>query len=266
LRQSHSKFGSVDAKRMSSCEGKVAIVTGSSAGIGKATAIMLASRGALVTLHGRRTDRLDEVAAQIKQKYSTECVMVCGNIEDESVRSQLVEKTLAKHGKIDILVNNAGYVITGSYECSMKDIQDMFDCHVLAPFDLSQKCMPHLLETKGSIIMNSSIAGIRGVPGFLPYCTAKAATDNMMRCMALDVAARGVRVNSINAGLVDTELLNDQKTIKEKWERQPPHPIGRVLEVDEVAELICFLGSDASKAITGSLNLIDGGNTASLVC
>jgi len=243
--------------------GKIFII-GSSAGIGKATAHLMASRGAHVTLHGRRPDRLNEIAAEIKKKYSSECVIVCGNIEDESVRTQMVEKTLAKHGKIDILVNNAGYVITGSYECSMKDMQDMFACHVLAPFDLSQKCMPHLLKTKGSIIMISSIGGIRGAPGFLPYSTAKAAMDNMMRCMALDVAAKGVRVNSINPGLVKTEIFRDNREIAEVWEAKPPHPIGRAIDSTEVAELICFLGSDVSRAITGSLYVIDGGNTASL--
>jgi len=190
---------------------------------------------------------------------------VCGNIEDEGVRAEMVEKTVERHGRIDILVNNAGYVLPGTYDCPASDMQSMFDCHILAPWDLSKKSMPYLLETKGSIVMVSSIAGIRGCPGFLSYSTAKAGMDNMMRCMALDVAAKGVRVNSINPGLVQTEIFRDHKDTAGAWEAKPPHPNGRVIQGKEVAELICFLSSDAASSITGAIYPIDGGNTAALV-
>ncbi|XP_022662883.1 uncharacterized protein LOC111251014 [Varroa destructor] len=251
--------------------GKVAIVTGSTAGIGKATALLLASRGAKLTIHGRRQNRLDELVAEIENTSGHKPFSVIGNIEHESVRQQLVSGTVAKFGQIDILINNAGWAKIGNLEeIGSAAVRTMLEVHVLAPFELCKKALPSLSASKGNIVMVSSTLGLRGRADFLAYTIAKAAMDNMMRSLSADLGPKGVRINSVNPGGTITEILRTDegqafiKKVISKAVQEPPNPLGRSAEASEIAEVIAFLVSDAASMINGSTYVVDGGKIASL--
>lgn len=137
---------------------------GSSAGIGRATALLLAKQGARLTIHGRSAGKLQDVADEVEKLSGHKPVSVIGNIEDQAVRNEIVEETLRTFGTIHGLVNNAGYATAGCWQvATLADMQLMMDIHVLAPFDLCQRCLPQLIDNKGNIVMVSSMAGSRGV-------------------------------------------------------------------------------------------------------
>jgi len=144
----------------------------------------------------------------------------------------------------------------------------MFECHCVAPFELCQLSMPHLLKTKGSVVMVSSVAGMKGMAMSVPYSTAKAGMDNMMRSLALEVAKDGVRINSLNPGLIVTEILRDTPGGYDLLspDDKPFHPNGRVGKPEEMATIIAFLASDDASMITGATLAADGGLTAALKC
>jgi len=256
--------------KCSSFQGKVAIVTGGSSGIGKATAIMFAKCGAKVTIHGRRLDKLQEVAAECEKLSGHPAVIVQGSIEDESVRKHIVDDTVSKFGQIDVLVNNAGYGNVGGWENSdVENMRNMLECHVVAPFDLCRQAMPHLINTKGAIVNISSVAGLSGCTGFLSYSVAKAGMDNLTRSLSAEVAKTGVRVNTVNPGAVQTEFLRDADMFKPmidamKKDPRPVHPNGRWGQPDEIASAILFLSSDRASMITGVNLPVDGGLSTSL--
>jgi len=251
-----------------SLKDKVAIITGSSAGIGRSTALLFAQRGALVTIHGRRQEKLDEVAEEILTTSGRKPVIVCGDIEDSNVRKQLIDLTVEQHGRIDVLVNNAGYVTPGGWAAPVDSLRQMFECHCVAPFELCQLSMPYLLKTKGSVVMVSSVAGLKAMAMSVPYCTVKAGMDNMMRSLALEVAKDGVRINSLNPGLIATDILRDTPVGTNYDLLSPPdkpfHPNGRVGKPEEMATVIAFLASDDASMITGATLAADGGLTAAL--
>ena len=137
---------------------------GSSAGFGRETALLLAKQGARLTIHGRCADKLQEVADAVEKLSGHNPVSVLGNIEDQAVRTEMVDKTVERFGRIDGLVNNAGWAVCGGWEeTSLDDMQTMYNIHVLGPYDLCRRCLPQLIKTKGAIVNVSSIAGLRGV-------------------------------------------------------------------------------------------------------
>lgn len=123
---------------------------------------------------------------------------VLGNIEEDSVRQRLISGTHSQYGRIDVLVNNAGWLKVGTLEeTEAADLRTMLEVHVIAPFDLCKRALTALTESKGNIVMVSSVAGLRGEANVIAYTTAKAAMDNMMRSLAADLGRRGIRVNSV---------------------------------------------------------------------
>ncbi|OQR71223.1 3-oxoacyl-[acyl-carrier-protein] reductase FabG-like [Tropilaelaps mercedesae] len=243
---------------------------GSSAGIGRSTAILMASRGAKLTIHGRMQDKLDEVAAEIEKTSGCRPFSVLGNIEDVSVREQLINGTLANFGRIDVLVNNAGWAKFGTIEkIDAADIRAMMEVHVVAPFDLCKRALTELVKNKGNIIMVSSIAGMRGEPMLVAYSAAKAAMDNMMRSLSGDLGPKGVRINSVNPGATDTNILRTKEALEflQQIMSKPNKPslnsFDRMGNASEVAEVIAFLASDAASIVTGAIYTADGGKTAS---
>src|SRR5438552_1553388 len=186
--------------------GKVAIVTGASSGIGRATAALFARNGATVVAVGRSDKELTALGKQVGAKKG----MVKPHLADLHEISQLervVTETIGDHGHIDCLVNAAGIIRTGTIETTSIDDWDLLmNINLRSVFQLTQRCAPHLAETKGNIVNVSSVAGTRAFPGVLAYCVSKAATDQLTRCSALELAPKGIRVNAVNPGVVVTNI------------------------------------------------------------
>ena len=245
-------------------EGKVAIVTGTSSGIGKATAARLAREGAKVSVTARRKERLDELVSDVASSGGT-AHAIAADLTSEADRKRIIDETVSEFGGLDILVNAAGVIAFGTIEnTELADWQQMFDVNVVSIFHLMQLSLPHIIPRKGNIVNVSSVNGMRSFPGVLAYNTSKSALDQLTRCSALELAAKGVRVNSVNPGVVVTELHRQAGLDEEKYgafleHSKTTHPIGRVGNAEELAALITFLASDEAGWMTGDTVNIDGG-------
>jgi NAD(P)-dependent dehydrogenase (short-subunit alcohol dehydrogenase family) len=243
---------------------RVAVITGASSGIGRATARLFAARGCHVVALGR--DRA-ELAALVEEARTLpgEVVTEAGDLRDAGEAAELVAKAAGHFDRIDSLVNAAGILRSGSIrDTTLEDWDEMMDINVRSVFRLSQLCLPYLEAVKGSIVNVSSVAGPRAFPNVLAYCVSKAALDQLTRCMALEVGSSGVRVNAINPGVVVTNLHRRGGMAPDAYDRflenaKNTHPLGRPGSADEVAELIWFLASESAGWITGATYAIDGG-------
>jgi NAD(P)-dependent dehydrogenase (short-subunit alcohol dehydrogenase family) len=245
-------------------EGKIALVTGASSGIGKATAARLAREGAKVVVTARREERLASLVEEIGANGGS-AHAVASDVTSESDRKRLVDAAVSHYGGLDVLVNAAGIIAFGTIENTTLDAwKEMFDVNVVSIFHLMQLSLPHLLPRKGNIVNVSSVNGLRSFPNVLAYCSSKSALDQLTRCSALELAAKGVRVNAVNPGVVVTELHRQAGLEEEAYaaflERsKTTHPIGRVGQPDDLAALITFLASEEASWITGATVSIDGG-------
>ena len=243
---------------------KVAIVTGATSGIGRATASLFAVNGANVVAVGRNETELNRLQNE-QQKAAGEIWPHAADVTQTSQVEDVVSAAVKQFGKIDILVNAAGIIKNGNIEDTSLDEWDrMLDINLRAVFYLMQKCVPHLENTKGNIVNVSSVTGPRAFPNVLAYCVSKAGVDQLTRCSALELAPKGIRVNAVNPGVVVTGLHKSSGMSDEKYEAflkhsKTTHPIGRVGNPPEVAELIMFLASDKAGWITAATYEIDGG-------
>jgi NAD(P)-dependent dehydrogenase (short-subunit alcohol dehydrogenase family) len=177
----------------------------------------------------------------------------------------IVSKTAEHFEGIDVLVNAAGHISSGTIENTSLEAWDaMLQINLRAPFILMQKALPAIIARRGNIINVSSVTGLRAFPGVLAYCVSKAGLDQLTRCAALELAARGVRVNAVNPGVVVTEIHKRGGMTEEQYDAflehsKTTHPLGRVGQAAEIAELIFFLASDRASWITGATYSIDGG-------
>jgi NAD(P)-dependent dehydrogenase (short-subunit alcohol dehydrogenase family) len=245
-------------------KGKVALVTGASSGIGRATALRFAEEGALVTLVGRVRKALSEVAAEIKEGGG-EGFAVVADVTDERDAERVVRETIDDFGALDVLVNAAGILANGTVETTTLAAWDeMLDVNLRAVFNLTRLAVPHLVERRGNVVNVSSVTGLRAFPNVLAYCVSKAGVDQLTRCAALELAPKGVRVNAVNPGVVVTEVhrrggMSDENYTNFLEHSKRTHPLGRVGTAAEVAELILFLASERAAWITGATYSIDGG-------
>jgi len=245
-------------------DGKVALVTGTSSGIGRATAERIAREGGKVAVTARRKERLEALVASIADAGGT-AHAIAGDLTDEGDRKRLVDETVSELGGLDVLVNAAGIIGFGTIEnTTLEDWQKMFDVNVVSIFHLMQLSLPHIIPKKGNIVNVSSVNGMRSFPGVLAYNTSKSALDQLTRCSALELASKGVRVNNVNPGVVVTELHRQAGLDEEKYaafleHSKTTHPIGRVGATEDLAALITFLASDEAGWITGDTVNIDGG-------
>jgi NAD(P)-dependent dehydrogenase (short-subunit alcohol dehydrogenase family) len=245
-------------------QGKVVIVTGASSGIGRATALLFANRGSTVIGVGRSEKELSALNKIVESKAGV-VKPYLADVTEVSQIERIITETMDNQGQIDVLVNAAGILKTGSIETTTVDEWDkMLQINLRSVFIISQKCVPHLAETKGNIVNVSSVAGTRAFPNVLAYCVSKAAVDQLTRCSALELASKGIRVNAVNPGVVVTNLhkrggMEDASYDSFLEHSKETHPLGRVGTPDEVGELIYFLASDKASWITGATYEIDGG-------
>lgn len=242
---------------------KVAIVTGASSGIGRATANLFASNGAKVVAVGRNETELNQLRDGDRDGGSIKVHLA--DVTELSQVDRLVSETVSGLGKIDILVNAAGIIKNGNVEdTTLDDWDKMLNINLRSVFYLMQKCVPFLEQTRGNIVNVSSVTGPRAFPNVLAYCVSKAGVDQLTKCAALELAPKGVRVNAINPGVVVTGLHRRSGMSDEKYDAflehsRTTHPLGRVGQPEEVAELIMFLASEKAGWITAATYEIDGG-------
>ena len=244
--------------------GKVAFVTGATSGIGQACATAFANAGAKVVGVGRRKEALNDVENKIRET-GAEVLTIQADLSNVEEAERAVKRALEVFGGIDILVNAAGHLSNGTIEnTSLEAWDDMMDVNVRAVFQLMQKALPSLIERRGNIVNVSSVTGLRAFPGVLAYCVSKAALDQLTRCASLELAAKGVRVNAVNPGVVVTQIhkrggMNDDAYAAFLEHSKSTHPLGRTGRPEEIADLILFLASDRASWITGATYSIDGG-------
>jgi dehydrogenase/reductase SDR family member 4 len=249
--------------------GKVAIVTGASRGIGRATAELFAREGAAVVICGRKQEPLDRVAAEFAHPAEGAgriVPMAChvGRLED---LQQLVDRSIREFGRIDVLVNNAGTNIAQGPAIEMTDVQfdKMVEVNLKSTFRLTRLVAPGMCERgSGAIINIASIAGIRPQFQSLLYSMTKAAMIMLTQSYALELGPRGVRVNCIAPGLVETVLSEyywkEPARFEPLMERQPIKHLGQPREIAEIALL---LASGESSYLTGQTIVVDGGRLLS---
>ncbi len=245
-------------------EGRAALVTGATSGIGRATALRFAAEGARLALVGRDEEELESVAAEVGARGG-EALAIRADVTSEEDARRAVGRTVEAFGALDVLVNAAGILANGTVETTTLDAWDeMMNVNLRSVFHLTQLAVPHLERRPGNVVNVSSVTGLRAFPGVLAYCVSKAGVDQLTRCAALELAAKGVRVNAVNPGVVVTEVHRRAGMSEEKYaafleHSTGTHPLGRVGTAEEVAELILFLASDRAAWITGATYSIDGG-------
>ena len=250
---------------------KVAIITGATSGIGKATARLFAQEGADLVITGRRAELGQRVESEIKE-LGVRCLFVEADHSQADDCSRVVERTLAEFGRVDILFNNAGIVTSGTAETTSEEIwNETFAINVTAVWRMSKLVIPIMKKQgKGVIVNNGSDWSVVAGKDAFPYIASKGAVGMMTKAMALDYARANIRVNAVCPGdtLVDRWIEKDFKEAdpvvieKAMKESSAYLPMGRFGKPEEIAQAALFLASDDSSFVTGHLLLVDGGNTA----
>jgi NAD(P)-dependent dehydrogenase (short-subunit alcohol dehydrogenase family) len=244
--------------------GRVALVTGGGTGIGRATALLLAERGADVAIAGRRLEKLEPTGEEIR-KLGRRALCVPADVRQPDQVAAMIEGVIAEFGRLDILINNAGGAAVHMPLAKLdperwdRDI----DLNLNAAMYVSQAALPHLRATKGNIVNISSMAGIHGTKGVAAYSAAKAGVQMLTRVSAAEWGHYGVRVNCVAPGMTATEKA------REGWEKsgfdaaavaKHAFALRRYGETREVAQMIVFFASDAASYITGQTVAVSGGD------
>ncbi|MFT3890518.1 MAG: glucose 1-dehydrogenase [Anaerolineales bacterium] len=252
--------------------GKVAIITGATSGIGKATALLFADEGADVVITGRRAELGGRVENEIRQ-MGVRGVFVQADHSQAEDCSRVIERTLSEFGRVDILFNNAGIVTKGTAETTSDEVwNDTFAINVTAVWHMCRLVLPIMRKQGAGVIVNngSDWSVVAGTDAF-PYVMSKGAVGMMTKAMALDYARENIRVNAVCPGdtLVDRWMEkgyfegSDPVSIEAAMKESSAYiPMGRFGKPEEIAKAVLFLASDDSSFMTGHLLLVDGGNTA----
>jgi NAD(P)-dependent dehydrogenase (short-subunit alcohol dehydrogenase family) len=241
--------------------GKVAFVTGATSGLGHHFAKVLAGAGAAVALAGRRVDRLKEVKAEI-ETAGGRAAGIPLDVTDAAAIAPALDAAEAALGPVDVLVNNAGLSVLGlAADVSATDFDKVMATNLRAPFLLATEVGRRMMADKrgGRIINIASIGAYRVLPGVTPYCISKAGVAMMTQCLAREWARKGINVNALCPGFIETEL-NDEWFASDKGKAQiEGFPRKRLAQPCDLDGMLLLLASDASRAMTGSLFTVDDG-------
>jgi len=250
-----------------SLNGKIALITGSTSGIGKATALLFAREGATVVVSGIKDDDGKNVVAKITEHGGKAIYIHCDVTKEDDVRNA-IEQTIATFGKLDIAFNNAGVEQAPSApltETSVEQVKQIFETNVLGVWLCMKYEIPAMQKSGGAIINTSSIAGHVGMSGVSVYVASKHAVEGLTKTVALEVAAKGIRVNAVAPAGINTDMITrfaGDSNLEVREHLKGIHPVGRIGEPEEVANAVLFLASPQASFITGISLPVDGGYLA----
>lgn len=250
---------------MKTLQDKVALITGGTTGIGRATAIAFARQGAKVVVSGRRPKEGEETVKLIKEAGGTG-VFLAADVSKAADVKNLVERTVATYGRLDIAFNNAGVessVMAPTADQDDDDFDKVFAINVKGVYLSMKYQIPAMLKTGGgSIINTSSVAGVIGMPGAGPYVASKHAVIGLTKNAALEYAKLGIRVNAVAPAAIETPMLDRFTESVPRDLLTSLHPIGRLGKPEEIADAAVWLASPQSSFVTGQTIAVDGGFTA----
>ena len=236
--------------------GKTALVTGASGGIGAAIAAQLHARGASVGLHGTRAERLEELAGQLGERTH----ILPAKLDDRDSVLKLAEEANEAMGQVDILVNNAGITKDGLFvRMSDEDWDRVIEVNLTSTFRLTRELVyPMMRRRTGRVVNITSVVGVTGNPGQANYCASKAGMIGMSKSLAAEIAGRGVTVNCVAPGFIETPMT-DALNEKQKDAILSAVPAKRLGTGDEVASAVVYLASNEAAYVTGQTLHVNGG-------
>jgi NAD(P)-dependent dehydrogenase (short-subunit alcohol dehydrogenase family) len=247
---------------------RVALITGATSGIGRATAMLFAREGGRLALTGRNDERGRQVVEEIRAAGG-HATYLHSDVCNEADCRRAVEHAIAEYGRLDVLFNNAGVFFPNTaVECTEQEWDAQVDTNLKGAFLMSKYALPHMIrQGRGSIIHNSSGWGIVGGDRAVAYCAAKGGLVLMAKAMAIDHGRQGIRVNCICPGDVDTPMLPEDARMRGMdWRKYlegcANRPLGRIGTAGEIAKAVLFLASDESSFMTGAALVVDGGGSA----
>ncbi|MFC6863948.1 SDR family NAD(P)-dependent oxidoreductase [Halomicroarcula sp. GCM10025817] len=246
----------------STLEGKRALVTGASRGIGRAIATAFSEAGADVALLSRSRDQLEAVAADL----DGETLVTVGDVSDTESVNDCIDEVTDAFGGLDVVVNNAGVVTRDDLGGTPDDdIERVIDVNLHGVIRVARRSLPHLVESEGTLLNVGSMAAERGIEGLSSYSASKGGVSSLTRQLAIEYGDRGVRVNAIVPGTIKTPVNEAVRESDPEWTetRREQVPLGRLGDPEDVADPAVFLASDRSRYVTGHVLPVDGGVLAS---